>query len=237
MLPRGTNSIAKQLNVALVHDYLNQRGGAERVFAHYRPSVARRADLYRALRRARRRRSRPARPRAPSYLARIPFREPLLSRCSRRSIREHSKRSTSAGSIRSSVRRRRGQRACCVPPGAVHVCYINTVSRFAFAYDDVRRRFRAVRAVRVRGDAPGRLGSAGGASARRASSRTRATSPSASGAYYGRDADVLHCPVDLDRFTVGSGERRLLCRSRRGCCRTSASISRFAPRRWPASRC
>ena len=23
-----------------------------------------------------------------------------------------------------------------VPPGAVHVCYINTVSRFAFAYDE-----------------------------------------------------------------------------------------------------
>jgi glycosyltransferase involved in cell wall biosynthesis len=24
--------------------------------------------------------------------------------------------------------------------------------------------------------------------------------------YYGRNADVLHCPVDVDRFTVGSGE-------------------------------
>ena len=23
--------------------------------------------------------------------------------------------------------------------------------------------------------------------------------------YYGRDSDVLHCPVDLDRFTVGAG--------------------------------
>lgn len=96
-----------------------------------------------------------------------------------------------------------------VPPGAVHVCYVNTVSRFAFAYD------RYV----------GGFGN-GGAALRRAArpvvdrliawDRVAATRPTHLVAnsrnvaerilrYYGRESEVLHCPADVARFTVGSG--------------------------------
>jgi glycosyltransferase involved in cell wall biosynthesis len=92
-----------------------------------------------------------------------------------------------------------------VPPGAVHVCYINTVSRFAFAYDEY----------------VGGLGAAGKLARpvvdrlvewdRKAAQRpTRFVANSRNVAariarYYGRESDVLHCPVDVDRFTIGPG--------------------------------
>jgi glycosyltransferase involved in cell wall biosynthesis len=91
-----------------------------------------------------------------------------------------------------------------VPPGAVHVCYINTVSRFVFdegryvggftgnplarpvvaalAKWDVRAAQRPTRFV---------------ANSRNVADRIRR--------YYGRDADVLPCAVDIDRFTPGAG--------------------------------
>ena len=87
-----------------------------------------------------------------------------------------------------------------VPAGAVHVCYINTVSRFAFASRRVRSASRAL--VRRNGLV---------AWDREAAKRpTRFVANSHNVAerirtYYGRDSDVLHCPVDLDRFSVGSG--------------------------------
>ena len=87
-----------------------------------------------------------------------------------------------------------------VPPGAVHVCYINTVSRFTFAYDEYvgSRLARPIVDRLVEWD-------------RRAAQRpTRFVANSRNVAariekYYGRDADVLHCPVEVDRFSVGSG--------------------------------
>jgi len=91
-----------------------------------------------------------------------------------------------------------------VPPGAVHVCYINTVSRFVFdegryvggftgnplarplvralAKWDVRAAQRPTRFI---------------ANSRNVAERIRR--------YYGREADVLACPVDVDRFTLGAG--------------------------------
>jgi glycosyltransferase involved in cell wall biosynthesis len=89
-----------------------------------------------------------------------------------------------------------------VRPGAVHVCYINTVARFVFDADrylggparlarplvdrlaawDVRAAQRPTRFV---------------ANSRNVAARVRR--------WYGRDADVLPCPVDVDRFTVGAG--------------------------------
>ncbi len=91
-----------------------------------------------------------------------------------------------------------------VPPGAVHVCYINTVSRFVF--DEARY---------VGGFAGGTLARplvrALAAWDRRAAQRpTSFIANSCNVAarvrqYYGRDADVLACPVDVDRFSVGSG--------------------------------
>jgi glycosyltransferase involved in cell wall biosynthesis len=91
-----------------------------------------------------------------------------------------------------------------VPPGAVHVCYINTVSRFVF--DEGRY---------VGGFAGGALArpliGALAAWDRRAAQRpTRLVANSRNVAervrrYYGRDADVLPCPVDVERFTPGAG--------------------------------
>jgi len=89
-------------------------------------------------------------------------------------------------------------------PDAVHVCYINTVSRFAFAYEEYVGGFGAARFARpivtrlVEWDA-------------RAAARPTAyvaNSRNVAGRvlrYYGREARVLHCPVDLDRFSVGAG--------------------------------
>ncbi len=91
-----------------------------------------------------------------------------------------------------------------VPPGAIHVCYINTVSRFVFDADRYVGGFRAaalarpaIRALaawdRKAAQRPTRFI----ANSRNVAERVRR--------YYGREADVLPCPVDVDRFTVGRG--------------------------------
>lgn len=91
-----------------------------------------------------------------------------------------------------------------VPQGAIHVCYINTVSRFVFAYDQYAGGFalkelaRPLVAHLARWD---RQASARPtllvANSQNVAARVRA--------YYGREAAVLHCPVELGRFTVGEG--------------------------------
>ena len=98
-----------------------------------------------------------------------------------------------------------------VPPGSVHVCYINTVSRFAFAYDEYvgglqrtgpsRMLSRAARPIVER------LIAWDSAAAQRptllvANSRNVANRIER---YYGRESEVLHCPVEIERFTPGSG--------------------------------
>jgi glycosyltransferase involved in cell wall biosynthesis len=91
-----------------------------------------------------------------------------------------------------------------VPPGAVHVCYINTVSRFVFDEGRyvggftggalARPLVRALAAWDVRAaQRPTRFV----ANSRNVAGRIRR--------YYGREADVLPCPVDVDRFTPGAG--------------------------------
>jgi glycosyltransferase involved in cell wall biosynthesis len=86
-----------------------------------------------------------------------------------------------------------------VPAGAVHVCYINTVSRFAFARDEYVPRYARpfvdglIAWDREAAQRPTRFV----ANSRNVAERIRN--------FYGRDSDVLHCPVDLDRFTVGPG--------------------------------
>jgi glycosyltransferase involved in cell wall biosynthesis len=192
------------MKVALVHDYLNQRGGAERVFAH----IARAwpdAPIYTALydegvvgndfptARVRR-----------SYLARIPlanryFRAlaPLYPRAF-----ETFDLSGYDAIVSSTTSWAKGVR---FPSSAVHVCYVNTVSRFAFAYEEYVAGMTRTPLVRPLVD---RLVSWDRAAAMRP---TRLVANSGNVAarirkYYGRNADVLHCPVDVDRFTVGSGE-------------------------------
>ncbi len=188
------------MNVALVHDYLNQRGGAERVFAHIAGAWPQ-APVYTALYderlvgdlipagRVRR-----------SYLANIPF--------ANRSFRalaplypgafERFDFSGYDAIVSSTTAWAKG---VLVPPGAVHVCYINTVSRFAFAYDEyvgsrLARPFvnRLIDWDRAAAERPTRFV----ANSENVARRIRR--------FYGRDSDVLHCPVDVARFDVGSGE-------------------------------
>jgi glycosyltransferase involved in cell wall biosynthesis len=98
-----------------------------------------------------------------------------------------------------------------VPPGAVHICYINTVSRFAFAYDEYVGALRQAHGDRVLPVLVRPIVARLVAWDRTAAGRpTRFVANSRNVAerirgYYGRDCDVLPCPVDLDRFSVGSG--------------------------------
>lgn len=91
-----------------------------------------------------------------------------------------------------------------VPPGAVHVCYVNTVSRFAFAYDAYVGGFgaRAIARPMVRrlvawDERAAQMPTLLVANSRNVAERIRR--------HYGRIAPVLHCPVDVERFTPGPG--------------------------------
>ncbi len=92
-----------------------------------------------------------------------------------------------------------------VRPDAVHVSYLNTVSRFVFDADRYVGGFRGGALARplvrrlaawdVRAaQRPTRLV----ANSRNVAARIRR--------WYGRDADVLPCPVDVDRFSIGPGD-------------------------------
>ncbi len=90
------------------------------------------------------------------------------------------------------------------PARAVHVCFVHTVSRFAFNYDEYVGGFGFEPLARpivrrlidwdVRAAArPTRLI----ANSQNVAQRIRH--------YYGREAEVLHSPVDVDRFSLGAG--------------------------------
>ncbi len=89
-------------------------------------------------------------------------------------------------------------------PDAVHACYIHTVSRFAFAYDQyvgglgvgTLARPLVRRLVAWDREAAKRP-TAFIANSRNVAERVRT--------YYGRDSYVVHCPVDVERFSVGAG--------------------------------
>jgi len=187
------------MKVALVHDYLNQRGGAERVFARIAKGWPD-APVYTALYDERIAGDLvPARRVHASYLARIPFANryfralaPLYPRAF-----ERFDFSGFDAIVSSTTAWAKGVR---VPPGAIHVCYINTVSRFAFAYDEyVRSRLmrpmvnRLIAWDREAATRPTRFV----ANSQNVARRIRQ--------YYGRESDVLPCPVDVDRFSVGPG--------------------------------
>jgi len=192
------------VNTALVHDYLNQRGGAERVFAHFAREWPD-APVYTALYDERAVGDLvPAERVRTSFLQRFPLRDrafrafaPLYPRAIESfdlSAYDLVVSSTTAWA-----------KGVLVRPDAVHVCYINTVSRFVF--DETRyvggfgpsalarpliRRLAAwdVRAAQR----PTRFI----ANSRNVANRVRT--------WYHRDADVLPCPVDVDRFTPGAGD-------------------------------
>lgn len=88
--------------------------------------------------------------------------------------------------------------------GARHVCFIHTVSRFLFDYERYVGGFGLARFARPMVDSLVRwdLEAATRPTRYVANSRTVALRVRD---FYNRDADVLHSPADVDRFTVGSG--------------------------------
>ncbi len=89
-------------------------------------------------------------------------------------------------------------------PDAVHVCYINTVSRFAFDYDRYVGGFGIgtlarpiVKRLVAWDKRAAQRPTVFVANSRNVADRVRA--------YYGREASVLPCPVDVDRYTIGPG--------------------------------
>jgi glycosyltransferase involved in cell wall biosynthesis len=192
------------VTTALVHDYLNQRGGAERVFAHFAAAWPE-APVYTALYdRAAAGDLVPEARVHTSFLQRFPlpsgaFRlyAPLYPLAFESfDLRAYDVIVSSTTAWAKGVRFR---------PDAVHVCYINTVSRFVFdaaryiggfgfgtlaqpvvaqlARWDVRAAQRPTRFI---------------ANSHNVAARVRQ--------WYGREADVLPCPVDVEHFTIGRGE-------------------------------
>ncbi len=188
---------------ALVHDYLNQLGGGERVFRHIAEAFPD-APVYTSLLEPDVARAvvDPARVHT-SALQMLPFSQryfrylaplfPLAFEAFDLSAYDVVVSSTTAWA--------KGVR---VRPDATHVCYINTVSRFAFAYDSYVGGFGAAALARP---AIARLVDWD----RRAAARPTAFVANSHNVaerirrYYGREAYVLHCPVDVDRFSVGDG--------------------------------
>jgi glycosyltransferase involved in cell wall biosynthesis len=182
---------------------LNQRGGAERVFAHMARAWPD-APVYTALydegvvgdlvpkSRVR-----------ASFIAGLPganrhfrYYAPLYpSAFERFDLREYDLILSSTSSWAKGVRFR---------DDAKHVCFIHTVSRFLFDYRRYLGGFGVATLARPMVD---RLIAWDLQAAQRptryvANSQTVADRVSH---YYGRDADVLHSPVDIDRFSLGPG--------------------------------
>jgi len=86
-----------------------------------------------------------------------------------------------------------------LPAAAVHVCYINTVSRFTFAPDEYVPRLARpfVNGLIAWDRKAAQRPTYFVANSQNVANRIRD--------FYGRESEVLHCPVDLDRFTVGRG--------------------------------
>jgi glycosyltransferase involved in cell wall biosynthesis len=188
------------LRVALVHDYLNQRGGAERVFAHIARAYPD-APVYTALFDPRETGDLIERARVrTSYLSKVPganryfrYLAPLYPRAFE--AFDFSGYDTIVSSTTAWAK------GVIVPPGAVHICYINTVSRFAFAYDEYVRTplarplvARLVEWDKCAAQRPTQFV----ANSRNVAERIKR--------HYGRDSTVLHCPVDVERFSIGRGE-------------------------------
>ncbi len=89
-------------------------------------------------------------------------------------------------------------------PDAVHICYINTVSRFAFDYDRYVGGFGPARLAQpmIRRLVEWDKRAAARPTLFVANSRNVAERVLR---HYGRESVVVPCPVDVDRFTLGAG--------------------------------
>lgn len=187
----------------MVHDYLNQRGGAERVFAHIAAAYPQ-APIFTSIYNERELVDLvPAHRVRTSFLQRLPghdryFRAlaPLYPLAFERLDLDPYDLVISSTTAWAKGVVTRGD--------AVHLCYINTVSRFAFDYERYVGGFGLARLARplVQGLV---------AWDKRAAQRpTQFIANSQNVAdrvlrYYGRESQVLPCPVDVDRFTLGPG--------------------------------
>jgi len=187
-----------------VHDYLNQRGGAERVFRHVADLYAG-APVYTSILDARATGDLvdPARVRT-SVLQRLPgagryfrYLAPLYP-----AVFEYFDLAAYDLIVSTTTAWAKGVR---VRADAIHVCYIHTVSRFAFDYERYVGGFGIAALARpvVR-----RLV----AWDRRAATRPTAFIANSHNVakrindYYGRAAYVVHCPVDVERFARGADD-------------------------------
>lgn len=187
----------------MVHDYLNQRGGAERVFAHFVAAWPD-APVYTSLYDARELGDLVPAPRVrTSFLQHFPLHEryfralaPLYPCAFERfDLTPYDVVVSSTTAWAKGVRTR---------ADAIHVCYINTVSRFAFDYERYVGGFgigalaRPLVARLIAWDMrAAQRPTVFVANSRNVAERVRR--------YYGRDALVVPCPVDVERFTVGRG--------------------------------
>jgi len=191
------------VRVALVHDYLNQRGGAERVFARIADAFPT-APIYTSLYDARALGDLidPARVHT-TFLQRFPFHNRYFRALAPLYPRAFEALDLSAYDlvVSSTTAWAKG---VITRPDAVHVCYINTVSRFVFDYERYVGGFGLATFARP---LVSRLVAWDKLAAQRpthyiANSRNVAARVAQ---YYGRDASVLACPVEVDRYTVGAG--------------------------------
>jgi glycosyltransferase involved in cell wall biosynthesis len=191
------------VKTALVHDYLNQRGGAERVFRHVADLYAP-APVYTSLYDARvtgdlvsasrvRTSGLQGLPAAGRYFRYLAPLYPAAFEGFDLSAYDLIVSTTTAWA--KGVRFR---------PDAVHVCYIHTVSRFAFDYERYVGGFRLSALARpmIEGLIAWDLRAAQRPTVFVANSRNVADRVRK---YYGREALVQHCPVDIERFAIGDG--------------------------------
>jgi glycosyltransferase involved in cell wall biosynthesis len=89
-------------------------------------------------------------------------------------------------------------------PDAKHVCFIHTVSRFVFDYQRYLGGFGVATIARPLVDRLIRWDLDAAMRPTRYVANSRVVAGRIA-SYYGRDADVLHSPVDIERFHVGSG--------------------------------
>lgn len=197
------------MTLALVHDYLNQRGGAERVFHHFAAAWPR-APIYTALCDTATLDGIDSQRIRLSALARVPganryfrYLAPFYPRAFEAfDLRGFDTIVSSTSSWAKGV---------IVPPGAVHVCFIHTVSRFAFNYDEYVGGLQEARGGNILPEIVKPIVRRMVEWDLRAAQRpTRYVANSRNVAqrvrqFYGRDADVLHSPADIDRFHVGAG--------------------------------
>lgn len=191
------------MKVALVHDYLNQRGGAERVFAHVARAYPQ-APVYTALFESKATGDlvEPGRVRT-SMLQRIPLATRYF-----RYLAPLYPAAFEAFDLRSYdlvvSTTTAWAKGVLLRPDAVHVCYIHTVSRFVFDYERYVGGFGVGLLARplVRRLAEWDIRAAQRPSAFIANSRNVAERIKR---YYGREARVLPCPVDIERFSLGNG--------------------------------